>query len=75
MGRLAGFSSREVIRVAESTGWVLVRTEGDHFIFRKAGVRWTLTIPLRKDLGEGLVRKLIRQMGLTVDDFLALARK
>lgn len=75
MGRLAGFRGREVRRVAESTGWKLVRVRGDHFVYRKPGVARNLSIPDAREVNEPLLSALIKTMGLTVDEFLRLARK
>jgi predicted RNA binding protein YcfA (HicA-like mRNA interferase family) len=38
----------------------------------KSGYQYTLSIPQHSELGPGLLRKLIRQAGLTVDEFNAL---
>jgi predicted RNA binding protein YcfA (HicA-like mRNA interferase family) len=35
----------------------------------KPGYQWTLSIPQHNELGPGLLRKLIRQAGLTVEEF------
>jgi predicted RNA binding protein YcfA (HicA-like mRNA interferase family) len=75
IGRLAGFSAREVRRVAESEGWVLSRTRGDRFVYRKPGVRHNLSIPDHRELEEALMRRLVRDLGLSVDDFLERASK
>ena len=75
MGRLAGFSGREVRRVAETAGWAFERVNGDHFVFKKAGVRHNLSVPDHRELKEALMRRLVRDMGLTVDEFLNRAKK
>jgi hypothetical protein len=38
----------------------------------KAGYDYTLSIPQHNELGPGLIRKLIRQAGLTVEEFNSL---
>ncbi|MBM4338431.1 MAG: type II toxin-antitoxin system HicA family toxin [Deltaproteobacteria bacterium] len=35
----------------------------------KAGYQWTLSVPQHDELGPGLLRKLIRQAGLTIEEF------
>jgi len=35
----------------------------------KPGFQWTLSIPQHDELGPGLLRKLITQAGLTVEEF------
>jgi len=39
---------------------------------RKEGSRVTLSIPLHKELKLGLLRKLIRDAGLSVEEFVEL---
>ena len=63
------------MRVAGSAGWTHVRTDGDHFVFKKPGVMRNLAIPDHSDLREGTVRDLVKTIGLTVDEFLRLAHK
>lgn len=75
MGRLAGFSGREVRRVAESAGWVLQRVNGDHFVFKKSETFHNLSIPDHREVKEALMRRLVRDMGLTVEEFIERARK
>ena len=75
MGRLSGFSGRAARRVAESNGWILVRVAGDHFVFKKPGEAHNLSIPDHHELKEALMRRLIRDMGLSVDEFLWSGRK
>ena len=75
MGRLAGFSGREVARVAERSGWAYQRTRGDDMIYAKAGQARNLSVPAHRELKEGITRALIATMEMTVDEFLAIARK
>jgi len=75
VGRLAGFDTREVRRVAESVGWRYVRTTGDHLLYERAGERQKLSIPNHRPIREGTMNQLVKKMGLSVDEFLRLARK
>lgn len=75
MGRLAGFSGREIRRVAEVHGWVLNRSSGDHFVYKRPGNRLNLSIPDHRPVAEGTLRQILKTMGITVDEFLAIARK
>ena len=38
----------------------------------KPGYQWTLSVPQHSELGLGLLRKLIRQASLTVEEFTEL---
>jgi len=75
MGVLAGFSGREVARVAERVGWQYQRTTGDHLIYTLPGHPGNLAIPAHRELRPGMLRSLINTMGLSVDEFLRLAKK
>lgn len=52
-------NSKDIIKLAEQNGWVLVRTRGSHHQFKKAGVPMLLTIPHpKKDLPIGTLRQI-----------------
>ena len=74
MGRLAGFSADEVIRKLRRAGFVFDRqAKGSHEIWRNPTTRARTTIPHHPgDLPEGTVRAIVRQAGLSVDEFLEL---
>ena len=66
-------SGDEFVRAVTRIGYVWDRTEGSHMILRgPAGRR--LTVPRHKELGRGLLRALIRDSGLTREEFLRLLR-
>lgn len=45
---------------------------GSHVVMSKEGIRVNLSIPQHKELSVGTLRALIRNSGLTVEDFLKL---
>jgi len=56
---------RDLIRALEAAGWVLSRVKGSHHIFRHPDKGGHVSVPHpRKDLGVGLVRKILQQAGL-----------
>ncbi len=61
--------------MAEGLGWQHVRTSGDHFVYERRGDRLKLSIPNHRTVREGTLHQIVKTMGLTVDDFLARARK
>lgn len=63
------------MKVAEARGWTLVRSRGDHFIYRHPDIPGNLAIPGHRELKPGVLRTLIRTMDLSVDEFLALVRE
>ncbi|MEW6684200.1 MAG: type II toxin-antitoxin system HicA family toxin [Nitrospirota bacterium] len=72
MAHLAPCSGAEAVRKLSRAGWTIARQKGSHVMMTKTGYQWTLSIPQHHELGPGLLRKLIRQAGLTVDEFNAL---
>lgn len=74
MGRLAGFTANAVIRKFRHAGFAFDRqAKGSHEIWWNPSTRRRTTNPNHPgDLPEPTVRAIVRQAGLTVDDFLAL---
>ena len=73
MKRLPVVSGREAIKAFERDGWrQLPRRRGSHIILAKRGVPAGLTVPDHKELDKGTLRRLIRDAGLTVEQFREL---
>ena len=72
MRKLPVVSGRETVRAFRRAGWTLVRWEGSHIILTKSGEEATLSVPDHKELGKGLLRALIRDARLTVEEFAEL---
>ncbi len=62
-------SGADAVRKLQRAGRVFARPKGSHVMLTKVGYQWTLSIPPHDELGPGLLRKLIRQAGLTVEEF------
>jgi predicted RNA binding protein YcfA (HicA-like mRNA interferase family) len=73
MGRLAGFSGRQVQRVAENNGWRVSNRVGSHIVMTHPSIRENLSIPDHREVHSGLLRALIRTMGISVEAFLRQA--
>jgi predicted RNA binding protein YcfA (HicA-like mRNA interferase family) len=58
-------------RVFERAGWIFHRQRGSHMILTKSGVFANLSIPDHRELDRGLLRGLIRDAGMTTDEFEA----
>ena len=70
MGKLLKLcSGAGAVRKFQKAGWTAVRQKGSHVLMTKSGYQWTLSIPQHTELGPGLLRKLINQAGLTVEEF------
>lgn len=62
-------SGAETVRKFKKAGWDAVRQKGSHVMLTKPDYKWTLSVPLHRELGVGILKKLIDQAGLTVDEF------
>jgi predicted RNA binding protein YcfA (HicA-like mRNA interferase family) len=57
--------SAEIIKLLESDGWVLRSIRGSHHVFNHPLRAGHISVPHpKKDLGTGLVHKLLKQAGL-----------
>lgn len=74
MPRLPAVSGREAVAAFQKAGFVAVRRRGRHIAMTKAGHPHTLSIPDDREVRTGILRTLIRQAGLTVDEFVELLR-
>jgi predicted RNA binding protein YcfA (HicA-like mRNA interferase family) len=64
-------SGREVVGIFKAFGWEMVRQAGSHMIMVKDGEIATLSIPDHREVAKGTLRSLIRNAGLTVDEFIS----
>ena len=65
-------SGRQARRAFEQAGWLFSRQRGSHMVLTKPGVPANLSIPDHRELDRGLLRGLIRDAGLAVEQFSAL---
>lgn len=72
MPQLPVVSGREARRAFEQAGWVFNRQRASHMILVKPGVPVNLSVPDHRELDRGLLRGLIRDAGMTVEQFVAL---
>ena len=72
MGRLGNISGKEAARAFQKGGWHILGQVGSHLMMSKPGLRVNLSVPQHKELSVGTLRALIRNAGLTVDEFLEL---
>jgi predicted RNA binding protein YcfA (HicA-like mRNA interferase family) len=72
MAKLPRVSGAEAVRAFERAGWRRDRQKGSHVILIKAGESASLSVPQHKELAPGTLRALIRNAGMTVEEFVAL---
>lgn len=67
-------SGMEARAAFEKDGWKFRRQKGSHMVLTKPN-HFPLSIPDHKELDRGLLRSLIRDSGLSVDEFYKLISK
>jgi predicted RNA binding protein YcfA (HicA-like mRNA interferase family) len=72
--RLPVLSGREVVTALAKAGFreIRGRGKGSHHFVHRANPPKGITVPDHAEIGRGLLRSIIRQADLTVDEFLAL---
>ncbi|HET8564458.1 MAG TPA: type II toxin-antitoxin system HicA family toxin [Candidatus Binatia bacterium] len=65
-------SGAEAVRKFIRAGWTVERRKGSHVMLTKAGYQYTLSIPQHRELGPGILRKLLRQAGISAEEFNSL---
>lgn len=75
MGKLPVISGSEAVRAFERAGYEMSHQTGSHMILRRVEPPHRhLSIPNHRELGRGLLRSLIREAGLSVDEFVRLLK-
>ena len=73
MSRLPVVSGREAARVFGKAGYEFDHQTGSHMVLRqRQPPHRRLSVPDHHELAKGTLRSLIRQSGLTVDQFCSL---
>lgn len=73
MPRLPVISGDDFVNAMRKIGYVWDHTEGSHMILLHPS-KGRLSVPRHKELGPGLLQALIRDAGLTRDEFMTLLR-
>jgi predicted RNA binding protein YcfA (HicA-like mRNA interferase family) len=71
MSRLPVCSGQDAIRAFQKLDYQVDHQTGSHIILRHPQMR-RLTVPNHRELAKGTLRALIRQAGLTKDQFVNL---
>lgn len=73
MSRLPRISGREVVKALRKVGYEFDRQSSSHIVLRHtAPPHRRLTVPDHDEIAKGTLRAIIRQAGLTVDEFRGL---
>jgi len=70
LSRLRPAKPEQIIKVLKKLEFVKIRQSSSHAVFRHKDGRWT-TVPIHKgkDVGKGLLRKILKDINISVDDF------
>jgi predicted RNA binding protein YcfA (HicA-like mRNA interferase family) len=72
MSKLPVISGAECVKALERMGFVVDRQRGSHIILVLDIPRITVSVPDHKELDRGTLRAIIRQIGLSVDEFIEM---
>jgi predicted RNA binding protein YcfA (HicA-like mRNA interferase family) len=74
MSRLPRISGRECVSALQRAGFAVIRQHGSHVVLKKADPFTQLVVPDHNELDTGTLRAIIRQSGLSVEEFLKVIR-
>ena len=72
MPKLPVLSGRDVVKALERLGFEQMRQRGSHVIMQRGGVG--CVVPLHKEVKTGTLAGIVRQAGLTQEEFLGAVR-
>ena len=72
MSGLPVISGKKAVKVFSQFGFSASRQTASHIIMEKTGLEVTLSVPLHNELKRGTLRNLIKDAGLSVDEFVAM---
>lgn len=70
MSKLPVISARELLKILSKIGYSIDHQTGSHMILRNESYPYRrITVPNHKEIARGTLRAIIRQSGLTLDEF------
>ncbi len=72
MSKLPSISGRKCVVTLQKQGFEVRRQTGSHVVLQRDDPYAVVVVPNHKLLKPGTLRGIIRQAGLTVDEFVAL---
>ena len=65
-------SGRDAVKELRKVGFTIRRQTGSHIVLRRDSPFAQVTVPDHRTLGRGTLRSIIRQAGLSVEEFIQL---
>jgi len=72
MSGLPRISGRDCVKALEKAGFYFKRQHGSHIILRRDDPYAQAVVPDHKELDRGTLRSIIRQTGISLDEFVNL---
>jgi predicted RNA binding protein YcfA (HicA-like mRNA interferase family) len=72
MSKLPRVSGEQVVAALQRIGFRIRRQHGSHIIMRRDDPFAQTVVPAHRELDRGTLRAILRQIGLSVDDFVRL---
>lgn len=72
MSKLPVISGADCVKALSKVGFEVYRQRGSHIVVVRKSPPTQTTIPNHKELDRGTLRAIIRQTGLTVEEFILL---
>ncbi|HZY41038.1 MAG TPA: type II toxin-antitoxin system HicA family toxin [Anaerolineae bacterium] len=72
MSGLPRISGRDCVKALAKRGFYVRRQEGSHIVLRRDDPFAQVVVPDHKELDRGTLRAIIRQAGLSVNEFVNL---
>lgn len=72
MSKLPVISGAECVKALEQIGFVVARQRGSHIILVREEPKTTVSVPNHDELDRGTLRAIVRQVDLSVDEFIEL---
>jgi len=71
LSKLPAVSGKKLCKILEKIGYLADHQTGSHIILRQESPPYRrLTVPDHKEIAKGTLRSIIRQAGLTIDEFI-----
>ena len=69
---MKSYSGKAFCKVLEKHGWILIRVNGSHHVYRKKGNNFAISVPVHsnQDLGVGILKSIMKQANLTEKDLI-----
>jgi predicted RNA binding protein YcfA (HicA-like mRNA interferase family) len=72
MSKLPQISGRKCVSALQKIGFYVVRQRGSHITMRRDEPRTRVVIPNHKTIKKGMLRQIIKDADLEVDEFIKL---